>query len=58
MRGNAHVRLGGGPEETERPKGRHRASGPPNLVKVSARGHVYPKALVIAYSVHETGRRG
>jgi transposase-like protein len=27
------------------------------LVKVRARGHVYPKALVIAYSVHETGRR-
>jgi len=27
------------------------------IVKVRARGHVYPKALVIAYSVHETGRR-
>ncbi len=27
------------------------------LVKVRARGHVYPKALVIAYAVHETGRR-
>ena len=27
------------------------------LVKVRDRGHVYPKALVIAYSVHETGRR-
>jgi putative transposase len=27
------------------------------LVKVRARGHVYPKALVIAYSVHESGRR-
>ena len=27
------------------------------VVKVRARGHVYPKALVIAYSVHETGRR-
>ena len=27
------------------------------MVKVSARGHVYPEALVIAYSVHETGRR-
>ena len=32
MRGNAHVRFGGRPEETERPKGRHRASGPPNHV--------------------------
>jgi hypothetical protein len=27
------------------------------LVKVRARGHVYPKALVIAYAVHESGRR-
>ena len=27
------------------------------LVKVRSRGHVYPKALVIAYAVHETGRR-
>jgi putative transposase len=26
-------------------------------VKVRDRGHVYPKALVIAYSVHESGRR-
>jgi len=38
-------------------KGRHRALGLPKVVKVRARGHVYPKALVIAYSVHETGRR-
>jgi transposase-like protein len=27
------------------------------VVRVRDRGHVYPKALVIAYSVHETGRR-
>jgi putative transposase len=27
------------------------------VVKVRCRGHVYPKALVIAYAVHETGRR-
>src|SRR5664279_4999893 len=27
------------------------------VVKVRDRGHVYPKALVIAYSVHETGCR-
>ena len=27
------------------------------VVKVRDRGHVYPKALVIAYSVHETGLR-
>ncbi len=26
-------------------------------VKVRDRGHVYPKALVVAYGVHETGRR-
>jgi transposase-like protein len=27
------------------------------VVKVRDRGHVYPKALVIGYSVHESGRR-
>ncbi len=27
------------------------------VVRVRDRGHVYPKALVIAYSVHESGRR-
>ncbi|MGC8635389.1 MAG: IS256 family transposase [Candidatus Limnocylindrales bacterium] len=27
------------------------------VVKVRSRGHVYPKALVIAYGVHESGRR-
>ena len=27
------------------------------IVKVRSRGHVYPKALVIAYGVHESGRR-
>jgi putative transposase len=27
------------------------------IVKVRDRGHVYPKALVIAYGVHESGRR-
>jgi hypothetical protein len=38
MRGNAHVRFGGRPEEPERPKGRHRASGPPNhVVRLAAR---------------------
>ena len=26
------------------------------IVKVRDRGHVYPKALVIAYAVHESGR--
>src|SRR4051812_32316051 len=37
MRGNAHVRFGGRLEETERPKDRHRASGPPNHVVQLAR---------------------
>jgi transposase len=32
MRGNAHVRFGGGSEETERSKDRHRASGLPNHI--------------------------
>src|SRR3954454_18469900 len=32
MRGNAHVRFGGRPEEPERPKARHRPSGPPNHI--------------------------
>ena len=31
MRGNSHVRFGGRPAETERPKGRHRAAGRPYL---------------------------
>jgi hypothetical protein len=34
MRGNAHVRFGGRAGETERPKGRHRASVRPYYVKV------------------------
>jgi transposase len=38
MRGNAHVRFGGGPEETERTKPRHRASGLPNhVVRLASR---------------------
>ena len=32
MRGNSHVRFGGRAEETDRPKGRHRASVRPNHV--------------------------
>ena len=47
----------GGQGKRSGSKGRHRASGLPNVIKVRCRGHVYPKALVIAYSVHETGRR-
>src|SRR4051794_11301760 len=38
MRGNAHVRFGGRPEEPDRPKGRHRASGAPNhLCRLASR---------------------
>ena len=38
MRGNAHVRFGGGPEETERDESRRRASGLPNhVVRLAAR---------------------
>ncbi len=57
MRGNAHVRFGGRPGETDRPKSRHRAPGPPNHVKVRDRGRVVSKALVVAYAVHDSGRR-
>ena len=57
MRGNAHVRLGGGPEETERTEDRHSASGLPNQVKVRDHGRVVSKAVVVAYAVHESGVR-
>jgi putative transposase len=57
MRGNAHVRFGGRPGETEPPKGGHRAPGPPNVEKVHDGGRVARKAVVIAHAVHETGRR-
>jgi putative transposase len=57
MRGNAHVRFGGRPGETERPKGRRRAPGPPNIEKVRDGGRVQRKAVVVAHAVHESGRR-
>ena len=37
MRGNAHVRFGGRPGETDRPKDRHRAPGPPNVFRFNRR---------------------
>jgi len=37
MRGNAHVRFGGRPGETDRPKDRHRAPGPPNTFRFNRR---------------------
>ena len=57
MRGNAHVRLGGGQRKRSGPKDRRRASGLPNQVKVRDHGRVVSKALVVAYAVHETGVR-
>ena len=50
-------RFGGRPGETDRPKGRHRAPGPPNIEKIRASGRVARKCVVIARAVHETGRR-
>jgi hypothetical protein len=35
MRGNAHVRFGGRPGETDRRQRRHRAPGRPNLERVN-----------------------
>jgi transposase-like protein len=54
MRGNAHVRFGGRPEETDRPKDRHRASGPPNHVRVRL-GEDPKVCLLIVIGVREDG---
>jgi hypothetical protein len=58
MRGNAHVRLGGGQRKRNGPKDRHRASGLPNQVKVRDHERVVSKAVVVAYAVHESAVRG
>jgi len=47
----------GGPGKRTGSKDRHRAPGPPNQEKVRDGRRVVNKALVIAYGVHETGRR-
>jgi putative transposase len=47
----------GGQRKRNGSKGRHRASGLPNYVKVRDHGRVVSKALVVAYAVHETGIR-
>jgi len=47
----------GGQRKRNGPKGRHRASGLPNQVKVRDHGRVVSKALVVAYAVHESGIR-
>jgi hypothetical protein len=44
MRGNAHVRFGGRAGETERPRGRHRASVRPYYLKVREDGRVVSMA--------------
>ncbi len=55
MRGNAHVRFGGRAGETERPKGRHRASVRPYYVKTHDGASVVSKAIVIATGVTKNG---
>jgi transposase-like protein len=57
MRGNAHVRFGGRAGETERTKGRHRASVRPYYLKVREGASVVSKAIVIATGVTEHGDR-
>ena len=57
MRGNAHVRFGGRAGETERPKGRHRASVRPYYVKVRDGGHGSSMAALVAIGVATTGER-
>jgi len=47
----------GGQRKRNGPKGRHRASGLPNQVKVRDHGRVVSKAAVVAYAVHESGVR-
>ena len=47
----------GGQRKRSGPKGRHRASGLPNHVKVRDHGRVVSKAVVVAYAVHESGVR-
>ena len=47
----------GGQRKRSGSKGRPRASGLPNQVKVRDHGRVVSKALVIAYAVHESGVR-
>jgi putative transposase len=57
MRGNAHVRFGGRAGETERSKGRHRASVRPYYVKAHEGASVVSKAIVIATGVTAVGDR-
>jgi len=45
----------GGQRKRNGPKGRHRASGLPNQVKVRDHGRVVSKALVIAYAAMRPG---
>jgi hypothetical protein len=54
MRGNAHVRFGGRPGETDRPRSRHRAPGPPNHVSVRL-GEDDRLCLLVVIGVREDG---
>ena len=47
----------GVPQPAARGRATRTCGWTPSIVKVRDRGHVYSKALVIAYAVHETGRR-
>jgi Transposase, Mutator family len=57
MRGNAHVRFGGRAGETDRPKGRHRASVRPYYLKVREAGRVVSMAALVATGVAMSGER-
>ena len=57
MRGNAHVRFGGRAGETERPRGRHRASVRPYYLKVREGGRVVSMAALVATGVTASGER-
>jgi len=57
MRGNAHVRFGGRTGETERSKGRHRASVRPYYVKAHEAGRVVSIAALVATGVAASGER-
>ena len=61
MRGNAHVRFGGRPGETDRPKGRHRAPGPPNVFGHNRRRTpmaAFQTLLGLGAQAARTARRG
>jgi putative transposase len=56
MRGDAHVRFGRRPAETDRPQDRHRAAGLPHNVKIRD-GHVANRPIYVALAVTVEGKR-